>query len=79
MSELLWDCRHEEQDRKAERMAVSAHLYVHLEAVETATHPVLKMKRFGPKEWQAAEGAYCRKFYWRISNVGVVKMVLKKD
>ena len=36
MDELLWDRKHEEPDRRPQRMAVSADTYVHLEAVETA-------------------------------------------
>ncbi|MDY4165106.1 MAG: group II intron reverse transcriptase/maturase, partial [Lachnospiraceae bacterium] len=30
-------------------------------------------------EWQAAEAAYCRKAYWRVSNIGSVKMALSKE
>ena len=36
MAELLQHRRHEEQHRITERMAVQAHPYVYLEAVETA-------------------------------------------
>ena len=36
LAELLWNCRHEEQHRETERLAVSPYSYVHLEAMEKA-------------------------------------------
>ena len=38
-----------------------------------------KLKGLGLMEWQAAEAAYCRKAYWRVSNIGSVKMALSKE
>ena len=37
MAELFWNCGHEEQHRRPERVAVQTHTDVYLEAVETAT------------------------------------------
>lgn len=34
MAELLWNCRHEEKDRRPKRMAISQNSNVHMEAME---------------------------------------------
>ena len=36
-------------------------------------------KGLGLPEWEACEGAYSRKSYWRMSNTGVVKRALTKE
>ena len=38
-----------------------------------------KLLGLGLPEWAACEGAYSRKSYWRMSNVGVVKRALTKE
>lgn len=38
-----------------------------------------KLMGLGLSEWAACEGAYSRKSYWRMSNVGVVKRALTKE
>ncbi len=38
-----------------------------------------KLMGLGLPEWAACEGAYSRKSYWRMSNVGVVKRALTKE
>ena len=38
-----------------------------------------KLIGLGLQEWAACEGAYSRKSYWRMSNVGVVKRALTKQ
>ena len=38
-----------------------------------------KLIGLGMPEWVACEGAYSRKAYWRMSNVGVVKRALTKE
>ena len=38
-----------------------------------------KLIGLGLPEWMACEGAYSRKSYWRMCNVGVVKRALTKE
>ena len=38
-----------------------------------------KLIGLGLPEWEACEGAYSRKSYWRMSNTGVVKRALTKE
>ena len=79
MVELLWDSGHEEQHRKPERMAIPQDTDVYLETVETAQNRRRKLIGLGLPEWEACEGAYSRKSYWRMSNTGVVKRALTKE
>lgn len=60
-------------------MAVPPDTDVYLETVEIAKDPEEKTSRAGLIEWAACEGAYSRKSYWRMSNMGVVKRVLTKE
>lgn len=46
---------------------------MYLETVETAKDPEEKIDGTGTAGVGACEGAYSRKSYWKMSNVGLVK------
>lgn len=54
---------------------------MYLETMETAKAPETEADRAGNAGMGslACEGAYSRKAYWRMANVGAVKRALTKD
>ena len=77
MAELLWNCEHEEQHRRPERVAVQTHTDVYLEAVETATDAQTEASRSGFARMGRMQGSIQSKVILENGTHAVVTMGFK--